>query len=478
MKAFALFSNYSYSGTLSGIMIQIDLNQFPENPYAYIVGGTIRDILSDRSPVDYDIVVLREPEKYANELTAKTAGRLVILGKSGFSVFRVVTKNLIYDISAAEGASIEADLRRRDFTINAMAFHLSTGNLIDCMDSRNDLARKQIRMVSEDAFVKDPVRLIRAYRLAAGLEFTIEAQTAAAIERHAKLVLRSAGERVREELLKLLDSPKSFFYLSQMAASGILGTIIPELKNTGYNTAPGTPSTTLMDHSLKASSQLEKFLDKSEPLVNPKHVPGLRQHLDERRALLKFAIMLHEIEKPAAIVLRKNSDLHFHRHAERNAGIVIGICKRLRFSNSETGYVDFIIRNQLYPYHLYAAYQKNRLSPRAVSRFYRKCHEHTPDLLMHAVADFSGVEIAGDRNETGFLNFAGELIQGYYTDYLPRAALPPVITGNDLSSEFNLKPSPLFKQILAMVEEERLTKETLSRQEALKLVAEFLKKKS
>ena len=231
-----------------------------------------------------------------------------------------------------------------------------------------------------------------------------------------------------------------------------------------------------MDHSLNACSKLEKLLDKSEQLVNPNHRKSLRQHLDENSGLLKFAILLHEIEKPAAMVLRKNSELH--RLTEKNAGIVNSICKRLRFSNAETDYVDFMVGNQLYPYHLYAAHQKGRLSPRAVSRFYRKCHENTPDLLMHAVADFGNGQIATHRSETGFIDFAGELLDRYYTDYLPRAARPPVITGNDLSSEFNLKPSPLFKQILAMVEEERLSKDTLSRKEALKLVEEFLKKKS
>lgn len=459
-------------------MMQIDLNQFPENSDAYIVGGTIRDILSDRAPVDYDIVVLREPEKYASELAEKTAGRLVILGKSGFSVFRIVTKNLIYDISAAEGVTIEEDLQRRDFTINAMAYHLTTGKLIDCVGSRNDLTRKQIRMVSKNAFVNDPIRMIRAYRLAAGFEFTIEPQTAAAIELHAKLILRSAGERIREELLKLLNSPKSYIYINQMAASGILSTIIPELKSADRSITPGNPSDRLLDHSLKACSKLEKLLDKSAHLINPRHMSSLQRHLDERRALLKFAILLHEIEKPAAMILRKNSDLQFHRYTERNPGIVISICKRLKFSNVETNYVQSIIGNQIYPYHLYAAHQKGRLSPRAVSRFYRKCHDNTPDLLMHAVADFSDCEIGSDRTEAGFLNFAGRLMDGYYTDYLPRAALPPIITGNDLSSEFNLKPSPLFKQILAMVEEERLSKETLSRQEALSLVKAFLKKKS
>ena len=461
--------------TLSEHMIQIDSKNFPDSTDAYVVGGTIRDLLCDRPPVDYDIVVLHEPEKFANELAVKTAGHVIEIGKPGLSVLRVITEDLTYDISAAAGTTIEQDLQRRDFTINAMALHLSTGNLIDCMGSRDDLSQKRIRMVSQDVFSKDPVRLIRAYRLAAGLGFTIEPLTAAAIENHAELILSTAGERIREELLKLFKVPKSFDYLSQMVKSSLLNVIIPELNDLSQCIQNKNLPTTVLDHTLQAYLHLETRLDEVERLLNQQHLKDFQQHMESRKALLQFSILLHDIGKPATMGFKKDGEVQFYRHAAKSAELARAVCKRIRFSNLETDYVEFITQNHLYPFHLFAAHQKNRLRPRALSRFYRICHDRTPDLLLHAVADFNGSNReAGNR----FCNFAGELINTFYTEFVPRAALPPIITGNDLSSEFNLPPSPLYKQILTRVEDERLSKDSMGRQEALMLVEKFLKKRS
>jgi len=459
-------------------MIQIDSKIFPANADAYIVGGTIRDLLCDRLPVDYDIVVLQAPKKFANELAAGTAGHVVEIGKPGLSVMRVITENITYDISAAAGATIEQDLHQRDFTINAMAFHLSTGKLIDCMHSRRDLAQKHIRMVSKDVFSKDPVRLIRAFRLAAGLEFTIEPLTAAAIENNVVLILKTAGERIREELLKLLNSTKSIDYLSQMAETGLLNVIIAELNDRSQGIQNKNRPTTVLDHGLKVYFQLEALLEQVDLVVHQQHVIVLQQHLQTRKALLKFATLLHAVGQLTAVTLKKNGDVQLHRYAEKSADLARAACKRLRFSNFETDYVEFIIGNHTYPFQLYAAHQKSRLNPRALSRFYRLCLDRTPDLLLHAVADFNGSAGETGKNEDDFRNFAGNLIHTYYTDFIPRAAFPPIITGNDLTSEFNLTPSPLYKQILTLVEEERLSRDHMSRQEALSLVEKFLKEGS
>ena len=126
------------------------------------------------------------------------------------------------------GTSIEDDLRRRDFTINAMALNVSTGTLIDRLGGQQDLAAKKVRMVSGDVFRKDPVRLIRAFRLSAEFEFTIEADTKATIRRDANLIKKSAGERIREEFFKILKQNNSYNVLSGMAHSGLMFFVIPE----------------------------------------------------------------------------------------------------------------------------------------------------------------------------------------------------------------------------------------------------------
>jgi tRNA nucleotidyltransferase/poly(A) polymerase len=112
-------------------MIQLDTKIFPEAPGAFIVGGSIRDLLCGRAPVDYDVAVLGDPVKFARRIESRTNGRMVELGKPGQMIIRVVSENHIIDVSSIKEASIEKDLQARDFTINAMAYDLSSNRLID-----------------------------------------------------------------------------------------------------------------------------------------------------------------------------------------------------------------------------------------------------------------------------------------------------------------------------------------------------------
>jgi tRNA nucleotidyltransferase/poly(A) polymerase len=189
-------------------MIQFDTKIFPETPGAFIVGGSIRDLLCGRAPVDYDIAVLGDPVKFARQIESRTNGRLVELGKTGQMIIRIVSEKHIIDVSSIKEASIVKDLRARDFTINAMAYDLASdlasNRLIDPLDAQRDLKNKTIRMVSKDIFKRDPVRLLRAYRIAAEFQFEIESQTQAAIQKHASLIQQSAGERVRPASILIL----------------------------------------------------------------------------------------------------------------------------------------------------------------------------------------------------------------------------------------------------------------------------------
>jgi poly(A) polymerase len=198
-------------------MIPFDINIFPDRKGVYIVGGSIRDLICDRTPFDYDVVVQGDPASFAKRLASKTSGRLVELGKHEQTMRRVITRDLIFDIMPLNGTTIEEDLLQRDFTINAMAVAVSCGSLIDRLGGRQDLASKKIRMVFMDVFRKDPVRLIRAYRMAAAFDFSIDPDTRRILARDAHLISGSAGERVREEFFKILQCAGSHAYLADMA---------------------------------------------------------------------------------------------------------------------------------------------------------------------------------------------------------------------------------------------------------------------
>jgi tRNA nucleotidyltransferase/poly(A) polymerase len=162
-------------------MIPFDISMLPDTPKAFLVGGSVRDLLLGLSSSDYDIAVSENPEKYAKQTARNLSGRLVLMGKPGQEIYRVVTQAFTIDISPVKGSSIQTDLMQRDFTVNAIACNLASGKQIDPLGAKSDLDEKKIRMVSEKAFEKDPIRLLRAFRLSASLNFTIEPKTLAAI---------------------------------------------------------------------------------------------------------------------------------------------------------------------------------------------------------------------------------------------------------------------------------------------------------
>jgi tRNA nucleotidyltransferase/poly(A) polymerase len=468
------------------MMLSFDTNIFPYKRGVYIVGGSIRDLLSDRKPFDYDVVVQDDPAFFAKRLAAKTSGRLVELGKRGQTIRRIVTEDLLFDVMPLNGATIEEDLLQRDFTINAMAVAVSSGHLIDPLGGRQDLASKRIRMVSVDVFRKDPVRLVRAYRLTAVFDLSIDVDTHRVLARDAHLISRSAGERVREEFFKILQCAASHACLAGMARSGLLFNVFPELLALKNYRMPGVHPHNLFEQTIDSYHGLEKLLDAGGWLDK---VSGDRlfQDVDAARAtLLKWAILFHDIGLPTAQTIIEEPNIHFNSHALKNAAMAPkhalksaamarNICQRLRFSRRQTDTIGLIIVNHLKPFYLFQAQQKKLSFQKAFIRFFRQCRDLTPDILLHALAEFMGKKDDQDPILREFAEFIRTLIQDYYSVLQPRSSLPPPLTGNDLINEFGLKPSAHFKRILERVDQERLTKPVLTRQQALKLVEELIK---
>ena len=447
-------------------MLPFDTNIFPFKTGVYVVGGSVRDLLAARTPYDYDLVVDRDWTHFASRLGAMTGGHVVELGKQDQKMLRIVTKDRFFDIMPVNGSSIENDLRLRDFTINAMALDVSTGNLIDPLGGQTDLAAGKVRMVSREVFRKDPVRLIRAYRMAANFDLDIEKQTRAAIAEDANLIQKSAGERTREELFKILQCPRSHAYLSMMDKSGLLLHIFPEfLKLKQLQVHPAAPRT-WFEQTLESYFHLEKLLNDS---------PFFQNDPVTRSILLKWSVLFHNLgrlpEKPP--VDDGNIDT-IRDDATRSAAMARVICRRLRFSNRQSDAIEMIVRHHFQPIVLFRAHRQNSPVEKEFIRLFLNCSDVTPDVLLTALAVFRGLKEAGDPETDEFADFIRMLIHKYDTVLRPRAALPPPINGNDLINEFGMKPSAEFRRILKRVEEERLSKPNYTREEAFKLVEKLL----
>lgn len=455
-------------------MLQFIKNFLPRQKDIYIIGGSIRDLLLGRVPADYDIACAGNPEKFAEKILSRSGGHLVRIGKSGQMIFRVISDGTIFDIAPLNGSSIEEDLKKRDFTVNAVAYDLFSGKIIDCFGGLTDLSDKKVRMVSKTIFINDAVRLIRAYRIGACLNFEIESRTAESIAWHANLLESVAGERIRAELLSLLDTPASYSYLIQMANNGLLGIVFP-----GFDRLKGCFQNSyrhfdVFEHTLSAFEHLETMLSKPEDILSG--IPGeICRYIEKARpALIKCAILIHDIGKPLAKTWDGCGKYRFYGHARKSAEMAQLIVQRLKFSNHEQRFVDSIVRNHMKPLSLFTAHEKNMNLQRGIFRFYKKCGDNTPAVLLAAIADIKAKQHKMTSRDNDFISFIKKLIYDYFMTYQIVCAKPPLITGHDLIHVFGLTPSPLFKKILNFVDEARFTHAVKTKSEALELVRNYL----
>lgn len=454
-------------------MIQININFIPDPAGVYIVGGTVRDLLLGNEPEDYDIVTIHHPGKLADKIAASTGGRTVKLGKPGFISYRVVSLNHIYDISEARGGNIESDLARRDFTVNAMALSAETGVLIDQFNGLADIRQKKIRMICRRNLVDDPLRMLRAFRLAAAFDFHLDAQTADAISAEAFRIHETAGERIRDELTKLFSASRSYPRLLQMDKTGLLGEILPEM-----TALKGCPQNRhhrydVFDHTLNAFAALEDRIDQPSASEKSGRPPEGELHIAGRGALLKWAVLLHDIGKPLRRSIDPEGGIHFYGHEEKSAEMSEAVNRRLRFSARDQAYVLRIIRHHLHPLFLFTAERRQKISRQAKTRFFMRLNPYVPDVLLHALADMSAKNAETEMAE--FEAFTRDLLKEYLKNYKTRSARPPLISGHDLIRIFGLPPSPLFSRLLSRVETERLSGNITSRNDALAFVKKLLK---
>ncbi len=450
-------------------MLPFDPEIFPTREDVYIVGGSVRDLLLGATPLDYDIAVAGDARAFAARLASTCNGRLVALGQKDKAVFRVVKDAYTFDIVPLFGATLSTDLGRRDFTINAMAYNLATREIIDPLNGRHDLAARKICLVDDRAFKEDPLRLLRAYRIGAALDFEIESDTRRKIQRDAHLITASAAERIQAELIKLVGTPHSHVYISQMTEDRLLDAMIPEFGDLRDCLQNEHHQFDVLEHTLAAYGHLEALINQPDKYF-PQTGARVCAHLDTGQiAYLKCALLLHDIGKPASKTVDRHNKIHFYGHGQKSADQALIICHRLKFSRRAIKYIDFLIRNHLRALFLFVASQKQDLKRKGRVRFFRKCGQQTPDLLLHTMADIMGKSRTRTQRDDDFIRFAQELLQVFFKEYEPQASRPPLITGHDLNQELGLQPSPLYKSILTQIEEARLTGRIQTKTEALAL---------
>ena len=460
----------------------------------YLVGGAPRDMVireihgRDLRAADLDFATPIKPFGFAKRFARLTGGRMVVLDEE-FPTARVIFREerFFIDFSRFRAPDLEGDLRLRDLTINAMAIELgelaSGGevSLVDPTGGVEDVRKSLVRFTSEDNAVSDPIRLVRLYRFAATLSFRIDPSSRGIVERHRKLIASVAPERIREEMFKAFESEGSFPALKAMDEDGLLGEIIPEIEEAKGVEQNRYHHLDVWNHTLLAYELFEKnpipeplrpFEDKVVEYLEERVVHGNR-----KLAFLKFALLLHDIGKPATKTVDEKGNIHFYGHEKVGARMAAEICRRLRIGNKGIELVEHLIRHHLGLMHLGRDYPP---TDRALYRFLRRTGEDWLGVVLISMPDLDASRgPLRDEDEPRITaEIVSKLAHLYFVEIPARKARRRIVTGRDLISELGLKPGPIIGELLRAIDEAQAVGEISTREEALQLARKLLSERS
>ena len=419
---------------------------------AYFVGGCVRDILLEREPADYDVATDATPDRvqqlFPHSLAVGAQFGVIVVAENSASgdSLQVEVATFRSDIGYSDGrhpdrvvyaSSPQEDVKRRDFTINALLLDPETNEIFDFVGGRDDLRAGIIRAIgnAEDRFREDKLRMVRAVRFAARFRYAIEEATFAAIVKLAPEIHQVSAERIRDELTKLLTEGEARRGFELLDETRLLPELLPEIaRMKGVEQPPQFhPEGDVWIHTLL-------MIEKLPPNCPP---------------TLAWGVLLHDVGKPPTFKPPSGSGdrIRFNEHAEVGTRMAEDICRRLRFSNEDTEQIAALVANHM------RFKDVLQMKPATLKRFVRldRFEEH---MKLHRLDCLSS-----NGNLDNY-----EFMRRFLDETPPEAVRPPrLLTGDDLV-RLGYRPGPTFKAILEALEEAQLNGTLQTREEALRLV--------
>lgn len=434
----------------------------------YLVGGAVRDYLLGKTTCDKDILV-NNAESFAKEFARKNNATFITLDSEN-KIYRVVLRDKInyLDITEPIEGSLEKDLKRRDFTINAIAINLKTKKIIDINNGQEDIKNRVIRSISEDNLVDDPLRILRAFRFSATLGFEIEQGTLEQIKRHKDLILNPAKERVNYEILKLFQGEYTPQVL--LMASDIIELLYPvftDVKKVPKNTHHHLG---LYEHSVETVNQIQQIYNTCSDEVK-EHMNKVDFGGFSRLAHLKFAGFFHDIGKFSTWTIE--GDRHrFIKHDDVGSKMAKEILKQNKFSKKQIEYITSMIKNHIYPSQVVSA---ENINDKIYMRYIRKMEDNVIDNIILAQADrlsARGSAITDDivKDNIDRLN---KLLEFYIMIKPKLKPIPKLLTGQEIMEIKNIPQSPILGKIISALKEEQSEGNILTKAEAVEFIKNF-----
>ncbi len=462
----------------------------------YLVGGAVRDALLGRISHDLDFIVAEEAVRLSFDIGDKIGAPAYVLDKER-DTGRVVVANqkTTLDFARFRGSDLEADLRARDFTINALAIPAAAQTrsaIIDPTGGLRDLNAQRIRIIDERALINDPVRTLRAVRLAASLDFMLTTETRTAVAAAVPRLVDVSAERVRDELLKILMTPRLEVTMREMEDLGLLKEIVPEVAGlSGISQSPPHHEDvlshtwsvlnwlTLLEAVLFASAEGDPALDFAHAALEPT-VDQLGVYLDrpvdgglDGRLILRLAALFHDVGKRDTREIDEDGRIRFFGHDEVGADLAGKRLQQLCLSRDAVSQVKRIVGGHMRPLSLAQA-QGINLSRRAVYRYFRALGDNGLDVGLLALADHLATYDGPGEWELWetLVGLVAQLYQFYFERHEETVKPVPFVNGQDLITLFDIKPGPEIGRILRLIVEGQAAGEIGSREEALRFAQE------
>ncbi|MEZ4592410.1 MAG: HDIG domain-containing protein [Chloroflexota bacterium] len=464
----------------------------------YLVGGAVRDALLGRVSHDLDFVVPANAIKLTFQVADALGVPAYVLDRER-DTGRVILPeaHTSLDFARFRGADLAADLRDRDLTINAIALPATattTAALIDPHQGQADLANGQIRVIHENSLLDDPVRSLRAVRLAHDLGFALTPETETAVRTAAPQLSQISAERIRDELVKLLETAVPHRAIADLANLGLLAEILPDLTALTPVAQTAPHHEPVFAHTLSVLRWLTLVEDAVAPQRSPSdksktapssahaavkeiltpytaQIEALWQEAIDGgvngRTLLRLGALFHDIGKAATQTIEAGGRIRFLGHEQAGADLTGQLLRRLAFSNEAIGRVKKIVAGHMRPLHL--ANSGGKLSRRAVYRYFRETAVSGINIALLALADhlatYNGTGPAAQWQ--ALLNVVAGLCHHYFERHEEVVAPLLLVDGRTLMTALSLEPGPEVGRLLRLIQEAQAAGELETAEQAI-----------
>lgn len=447
---------------------------------AWIVGGSVRDAIAGRPIADIDIAIDGDAGAAAARLArVHKAHRFPLSSEFGAWRLSGGTLPAQIDITPLQGADVFSDLRLRDLTINAMAVAVTgAGELIDPHGGLADLVAGRLRMVAPDAFMRDPVRILRVARLAEQLRCTITPETISAARAAAPEIWSKACERLRDELYRMMALPRAWQAIMHLDALGGLGAMIPELEQCRGLDQSDYHHKDVLGHTIEVVEHICAIRADPERIFRA-HGHVVAEVLGERLAddlsrgeVCALSGLLHDMAKPVTRDQLPNGRVTFFAHDRIGAQQADHLLTRLHAAHRVHDAVVMCVAQHL---QLGFLVHRQPLSVRTIDRYLQATARAPVEMIVLTVAD--RLATRGPRSAQSqidrHLDLARQMMQAYL-EVRARGVIPSPIPGDVLAARLGHAPGPWLGEVIEVIRVAQLAG-PITEQRALRLAEEWMR---